>query len=80
MEQAVHGFTMGNAYAAGLEGQLGSITPGKLADLVVLSEDIFGVDATQIPDVKVLSTFFNGRLVYAHECAAWRESLPSAGG
>ena len=66
VQEAVYGFTMGNAYAAGLEGQLGSITPGKLADLVVLSEDIFGIDPMRIPAVKVLSTFFNGRLVYAH--------------
>jgi len=75
-EQAVHGFTMGNAYAAGLEGQMGSITPGKLADLVVLSEDIFEIEPTQIPDVKVLSTFFNGRLVYASPCAEWGKPDP----
>jgi len=79
VEQAVHGFTMGNAYAAGLEGQLGSVTPGKLADLVVLSEDIFAIGPMRIPSVKVLSTFFNGRLVYVSQCAAWRETLPPTG-
>lgn len=78
VEQAVHGFTMGNAYAAGLEGELGSITPGKAADLVVLSEDIFEVEPMAIPEVKVLSTFFNGRLVYANEGAGWREGLSPA--
>ncbi|MGB9594627.1 MAG: amidohydrolase, partial [Anaerolineae bacterium] len=71
VEEAVRAFTMGNAYAAGLEGQLGSITPGKLADLVVLSDDIFAIDPMAIPAVRVLGTFFGGRLVYAHEGAAW---------
>lgn len=75
VEEAVRAFTMGNAYAAGLEGQLGSITPGKLADLVVLSEDIFAIDPMRIPAVKVLGTFFGGRLVYANAAAEWADGL-----
>ncbi|MBC7259494.1 MAG: amidohydrolase [Chloroflexi bacterium] len=75
VEEAVRAFTMGNAYAAGLEGQLGSITPGKLADLAVLSEDIFTVDPMRIPAVKVLGTFFGGRLVYVNAAAEWVEGL-----
>ncbi len=75
VEEAVRAFTMGNAYAAGLEGQLGSITPGKLADLAVLSEDTFAVDPMQIPAVTVLSTFFEGRLVYVNEDAGWCEAV-----
>ena len=77
VEQAVRGFTMGNAYAAGLEGQMGSITPGKFADLVVLSEDIFELDPMNIPHINVLSTFFGGRLVYVNPCAAWEDTLTS---
>lgn len=71
VEEAVRAFTLGNAYAAGLEGQLGTITPGKLADLVVLSDDIFAIDPMAIPSVRVLGTFFGGRLVYAHPRAGW---------
>lgn len=77
VEEAVRAFTLGNAYAAGLEGQLGSITPGKLADLVVLSEDIFAIDAMRIPAARVLGTFFGGRLVYADTGAGWGEGAPA---
>jgi len=40
--EAVWGYTMGPALAAGREAELGSITPGKMADLIVLDRDIVG--------------------------------------
>jgi predicted amidohydrolase YtcJ len=67
VEQAVWGFTMGGAYAAGEEGQRGSIAPGKLADLVVLSQDIFRTDPDAILETEVVATFLDGQVVYGAE-------------
>jgi hypothetical protein len=64
VEQAVHAYTMGASYASGEENSKGSLTPGKLADVVVLSEDIFSIDPTKIADVQVDLTIFDGRVVY----------------
>lgn len=62
--EALNGFTIGAAYASFEENLKGSITPGKLADLVVLSEDIFEIKADAIKDVNVEMTFLGGKLVY----------------
>jgi len=62
--EAVHAYTLGAAYAAGEEKERGSITPGKLADLVVLSDDIFELKPASILDTRVDMTFFDGSLVY----------------
>jgi predicted amidohydrolase YtcJ len=43
---------------------LGSITPGKLADMVVLSHDIFTIPPEEISDTQVHYTIFDGRVVY----------------
>ena len=48
VEDAVRAYTLGAAYASGEEQEKGSITPGKLADLVVLSQDIFVIPAMSI--------------------------------
>lgn len=62
--EALHGFTMGGAYASFEENIKGSITPGKLADMAVLSEDIFEIEPDRIKDVNVEMTFLGGKLVY----------------
>jgi len=62
--EAVEAYTMGSAYAEFQETEKGSITPGKLADMVVLSDDIFSIDPVKIRDVKVLKTFAGGKLVW----------------
>lgn len=62
--EAVRGYTLGAAYAVGLEDVLGSITPGKLADMVVLSRDIFTIPPEEISDTQVDYTIFDGRVVY----------------
>src|SRR5579863_2155155 len=62
--QAVEAYTLGSAYAEFQEKQKGSITPGKLADMVVLSDDIFSIDRAKIRDVKVLKTFVGGKMVW----------------
>jgi len=62
--ETIEAYTMGSAYAEFQENEKGSITPGKLADMVLLSEDIFSIDPVSIRDVKVLKTFVGGKLVY----------------
>ncbi len=64
VEETVHGFTMGAAYASGEESIKGSISPRKLADLAVLNEDIFTIDPARICDVKVDMTMVGGKFVY----------------
>ncbi|MGH9501805.1 MAG: amidohydrolase [Terriglobales bacterium] len=62
--EAVEAYTMGSAYAEFQEKDKGSITPGKLADMVLLSDDVFTVDPTKIRDVKVVKTFVGGKIVF----------------
>lgn len=62
--QAVHAYTVGSAYAQFDEGSKGSLEPGKLADLVVLSRDIFHIDPVQIEDTHVDITIFDGQVIY----------------
>lgn len=64
--EAVHAYTMAAAYAEYDEDQKGSLSPGKLADLVVLSADIFHIDPAQIANTRVDLTILNGRVVYEH--------------
>lgn len=63
--EAVEAYTLGSAYAEFQEKEKGSITPGKLADLVILSDDIFSIEKTAIKDVRVLKTIVGGRVVYS---------------
>ena len=62
--EAIDAYTMGSAYAEFQEKEKGSITTGKLADMVLLSDDIFAVGPEKIRDVRVLKTFLGGRLVF----------------
>ncbi len=62
--EAVWGFTMGPAMVSGREPALGSIAPGKLADLVVLDRDIFAIDPMEIYQAEVVMTVFDGEIVY----------------
>jgi len=62
--EAIEACTMGSAYAEFQEKDKGSITPGKLADMILLSDDILSIDPAKIRDVKVLKTIVGGRLVW----------------
>ena len=64
VREAVEAYTLGSAYAEFQEKDKGSITPGKLADLLILSDDIFSIDPRAIRDVKVTSTLVGGRVVW----------------
>lgn len=67
--ESVEAYTMGSAYAEFQEKEKGSITPGKLADMVLLSDDIFSIAPEKIRDVKVLKTFVGGNLVFDADAA-----------
>jgi predicted amidohydrolase YtcJ len=62
--EAIEAYTMGSAYAEFQEKEKGSITPGKLADFVVLSDDLFKIPPAAIRNVKIEATFLGGKLVY----------------
>jgi len=64
IEEAVRAYTVGSAYAEFAENSKGTITPGKLADLVILSQDIFRIDPVEIEKIKVRLTIMDGRIVY----------------
>jgi len=63
-EQAVIAYTLTSAYAEFAEKDKGSLEPGKLADLAVLSQDIFTVDASDLPKTESLLTMVGGKIVY----------------
>lgn len=67
IEEAVWGYTMGNAIVTGQQEAQGSLIPGKLADLVVLERDILDIPADEILDTQVHMTVFDGKLVYERE-------------
>ncbi len=62
--EAVHAYTVGAAFAEREEGIKGSIAVGKLADLAVLSEDIFAIDPAEIANTRVDMTVFDGKIAY----------------
>lgn len=63
--EAVQAYTQGSAFAAGQENDKGTLTPGKLADFVVLSRDIFDAKASgRLTDAKVVLTIVGGQVVY----------------
>jgi predicted amidohydrolase YtcJ len=64
VDEALRGYTLGGAVATGQERRLGSVEPGKWADLAVLSDDPLTVDVDALPNIKVNMTLLNGRVVY----------------
>jgi predicted amidohydrolase YtcJ len=61
--EAIHAYTVGSAYASFEEKIKGSIEPGKLADFVVLTDDILHIDPIKIADTKVYMTILGGEIV-----------------
>jgi predicted amidohydrolase YtcJ len=64
LEQALRGYTIDAAYQLGLEDQIGSISPGKQADMVLLSDNLFEIDTYAIHKTRVLMTIVDGKVVY----------------
>src|SRR5215216_1453641 len=64
LAEAVAAYTMGAAFAEFQDSEKGSITPGKLADMIILSDNIFNLKPEAIRNVKVKSTIVGGKVVY----------------
>jgi hypothetical protein len=64
-EQALRAYTINNAYAGFEEDIKGSLTPGKLADITVLSRDILTVPEEEILTTEVLYTIVGGKIMYS---------------
>ncbi len=71
-DEALHIMTIHSAYALFREDEVGSLTPGKLADVIVLSDDPERVQPEAIKDIRVLMTMIGGTMEY---CASESESL-----
>jgi predicted amidohydrolase YtcJ len=69
VKEAIQAYTLGSAYAEFQEKEKGSITPGKLADMVLLSDDVFTIDPVKIRGVRALKTWVGGKLTYDTEGA-----------
>ncbi|HET7294917.1 MAG TPA: amidohydrolase [Vicinamibacteria bacterium] len=68
---ALAGYTIGSAYANGLEKDTGSIEVGKAADLVVVERNLFEVKPAEIAKQKVLLTLVDGKPVHRDPALAW---------
>jgi len=62
--EAIRAYTMGSAYASFDEKIKGSVETGKLADMVVVSEDILGIPPAEIEKSRVEMTVFDGKVIY----------------
>jgi len=64
LDEAIHAFTVGSAYAEFADKVKGTITPGKLADLVMLDRDLYQIPPTEIDKARVLLTLMDGHVVW----------------
>ena len=76
MAQAVEYYTLGSAYAEFAEKRKGTLTEGKLADLVILSGDLFKMPAKQILDTRPVLTMVGGRIVFERDAAGSSAGSP----
>jgi hypothetical protein len=63
-EEALRSYTVNNAYAAFEENLKGSLTPGRLGDITVLSKDIMTIPEDEIPSTRVVYTIVGGKVLY----------------
>ena len=67
LPEALEAYTMGSAYAEFQDQEKGTISTGKLADMVLVSEDLFSLPPEKIRDAKVLRTWMGGKMVFSQE-------------
>jgi hypothetical protein len=67
LPEALEAYTMGSAYAEFQDQEKGTISPGKLADMVLVSDDLFSLPPEKIRDAKVLQTWVAGKVVFSQE-------------
>src|SRR5947209_13012546 len=76
LPDAIKAYTLGAAFAGHFEKTQGSFEPGKVADLIILSQDLFKIEPTDIAKADVLLTMVGGKVVY--QSPAWN-SAPATG-
>lgn len=76
LEDTIRAYTLGAAFAGHREEAEGSLEPGKLADLIVLSQDLFRIEPSAIMKTKVMMTMVGGKVVY--KAAGWNAPKSSA--
>ena len=64
LDDAIKAYTLGAAFAGHREKTEGSLEPGKLADLIMISQDLFKVAPSEIANTEVLFTMVGGKIVY----------------
>src|SRR3989441_1783396 len=77
LADAIKGYTLGAAFAGHREKTEGSLEPGKLADLIVLSQDLFKIEPTDIGKTEVLLTMVGGKVVY--HAPSWTPTSAATG-
>ena len=78
LADAIKAYTLNAAIAGRREKTEGSLEPGKLADLIILSQDLFKISSSQITKTEVLLTMAGGKVVY--QSPAWTTTTTAAGG
>ena len=73
LEEAIRGYTMGSAHMIGWEDIIGSLEVGKRADLIVLDQNLFEIEPTEIHETNVLLTMLNGKVVH-EQAVDWSSS------
>ena len=64
LDEAIRAYTVGSAYAEFAEHAKGTLSPGKLADLVMLDRDLYRINPADIDQARVLLTVVDGRVVW----------------
>jgi predicted amidohydrolase YtcJ len=72
LEDAIKGYTAGAAYAAHREKEEGSLQAGKLADMIMIDQDLFKIEPSEIGKTEVLFTMVGGKIVY--QSPKWKDS------
>lgn len=78
LADTIKAYTLGAAFAGRREKTEGSIEPGKLADLIVLSQDLFTIKPSEIVKTEVMLTMVGGKVVY--ESPRWKSVAPGISG
>jgi predicted amidohydrolase YtcJ len=76
LQSAINAYTLGAAFAGHREKTEGSLEPGKLADLIILSQDLFKIEPSDIGKTEVLLTMVGGKVVY--QSPAWVAAHPAS--
>jgi predicted amidohydrolase YtcJ len=76
LPEAIKAYTLDGAYRDRRENILGSVEVGKLADMIIISQNLFNVAPMQIANTKVLMTMVDGKVVY--DSAAGQKQLAGA--